>query len=324
MSLSAALTRTRTSLLLLVASAVISVRGGVLEPFDDFSYEGNQGPDHWGEHYQTCRGKYQSPIDIDEHHVSRVHLPPIRYEGFETPPETSTITNNGHTVLLKFNMSEPAMISGGPLKGRYVFSQLHFHWGQNDSVGSEDLINNHSYPMELHMVFYKRQYGSPEQAQLHSDGLVVLAFFYEVMPSDNAVYSEMVDYLPHIETPHTKFGLRRQLTLASLIPCARSHYFTYHGSLTTPPCLEVVTWIDFKHPIRLSHAQLESFRRLRTQHGFLTHNARPVQPLGGRNVWYNAGELNLDDADSASGRPRSSFSSGAALLLALAPAFLAR
>lgn len=76
------------------------------------------------------------------------------------------------------------------------------------------------------------------------------------MPSDNAVYSEMVDYLPQIVTPHTKFNLRRQLTLASLIPCARSHYFTYHGSLTTPPCSEVVTWIDFKHPIRLSHSQV--------------------------------------------------------------------
>ena len=131
------------------------------------------------------------------------------------------------------------------------------------------------------MVFYKRAYGSAQQAQLKGDGLVVLAFFYEVSPrplrieggnaqvvhlqapfgsqvmaSDNAVYSEMVDYLPQIVRPHTKFNLRRQLTLASLIPCARSHYFTYHGSLTTPPCLEVVTWIDFKHPIRLSHAQV--------------------------------------------------------------------
>lgn len=55
------------------------------------------GPDHWADTYKTCRGKYQSPIDIDEHHVTRVHLPPIRYEGFETPPLSSTITNNGHT-----------------------------------------------------------------------------------------------------------------------------------------------------------------------------------------------------------------------------------
>lgn len=48
-------------------------------------------------------------------------------------------------MLLKLNMSEPATISGGPLKGKYVFTQLHFHWGTNDSFGSEDLINNHRY-----------------------------------------------------------------------------------------------------------------------------------------------------------------------------------
>ncbi len=37
------------------------------------------------------------------------------------------------------------------------------------------------------MVFFKRQYGSPELAQLHSDGLVVLAFFYEVSESERGV-----------------------------------------------------------------------------------------------------------------------------------------
>ena len=62
------------------------------------------GPDHWADTYKTCRGKYQSPIDIDEHHVTRVHLPPIRYEGFETPPLSSTITNNGHTGTLTYQL----------------------------------------------------------------------------------------------------------------------------------------------------------------------------------------------------------------------------
>lgn len=35
-----------------------------------------------------------------------------------------------------------------------------------------------------------------------------------------------------------------------------NEYYTYHGSLTTPPCSEVVTWIDFKQSIPLSHAQV--------------------------------------------------------------------
>lgn len=49
------------------------------------------------------------------------------------------------TVVLQLNYSTPVMISGGPLTPTYKFTQLHFHWGVNDSLGSEDLINNHRY-----------------------------------------------------------------------------------------------------------------------------------------------------------------------------------
>lgn len=36
-------------------------------------------------------------------------------------------------------------ISGGPLSGSYEFSQFHFHWGDNDTFGSEDLIDGQRY-----------------------------------------------------------------------------------------------------------------------------------------------------------------------------------
>ena len=49
------------------------------------------------------------------------------------------------TVLLSINGPEPITVSGGPLKGSYTFQQLHFHWGANNSAGSEDYINNHRY-----------------------------------------------------------------------------------------------------------------------------------------------------------------------------------
>lgn len=48
-------------------------------------------------------------------------------------------------MVLQLNYTAPVMISGGPLTPTYRFTQLHFHWGVNDSLGSEDLINNHRY-----------------------------------------------------------------------------------------------------------------------------------------------------------------------------------
>lgn len=47
------------------------------------------------------------------------------------------------SVVVLSNYANPVSISGGPLTPTYRFVQLHFHWGVNDSLGSEDLINNH-------------------------------------------------------------------------------------------------------------------------------------------------------------------------------------
>lgn len=72
-------------------------------------------------------------------------------------------------------------ISGGPLgDGVYEFAQLHFHWGDSDSCGGENEINNKQYPLEMHMVFYKKEYSDVNSALTHSDGLCVLGLLFEV------------------------------------------------------------------------------------------------------------------------------------------------
>lgn len=47
--------------------------------------------------------------------------------------------------MVSIETDEKPSLSGGPLKGRYEFSQLHFHWGENDTMGSEDSIDGHRY-----------------------------------------------------------------------------------------------------------------------------------------------------------------------------------
>ncbi|KAL6260177.1 hypothetical protein P5V15_007711 [Pogonomyrmex californicus] len=257
----------------------------------DFSYEGDHGPSHWGEEYHSCVGKHQSPINIEEHNVKNVSLPPLRLIGIDNPCQ-SYVTNNGHTAMLKTNESKPVMLSGGPLRDNiYIFEQLHFHWGENDYEGSEDLINNHSFPMEMHAVFYKSDYKSMDEALKHDDGLAILAYLYEVSPQPNPTYEPIVKVLPDIEVVGKGKILQESLLLEKiLVPdiASMQDYFTYSGSLTTPPCLEVATWIDFKDHQQLSHKQLAAFRDLQNTEGNkLTHNFRPVQPLEDRVVFQN-------------------------------------
>jgi len=54
------------------------------------------GPSYWGNNYHACFGKHQSPINIEEHNVKNVSLPPLKLIGIDNPC-LSFVTNNGHT-----------------------------------------------------------------------------------------------------------------------------------------------------------------------------------------------------------------------------------
>lgn len=55
-------------------------------------------------------------------------------------------------------------------------------------------------------------------------------------------------------------------------------YYTYPGSLTTPPCSENVTWFVLKTPVQVSADEIARFAR------YYPMNARPVQPVNGRDI----------------------------------------
>ena len=64
---------------------------------------------------------------------------------------------------------------------------------------------------------------------------------------------------------------------ATLLPADKG-YYTFQGSLTTPPCSEGVRWFVLKTPMTLAANELTAFAKLYPM------NARPTQPLNGRAV----------------------------------------
>lgn len=78
--------------------------------------------------------------------------PPIRFKlrllriiTTQTPEDSKSfykIGQNGFLSILQVYFTiethdEIPTIDGGPFPSPYEFSQLHFHWGDNDSYGSE-------------------------------------------------------------------------------------------------------------------------------------------------------------------------------------------
>jgi carbonic anhydrase len=68
-----------------------------------------------------------------------------------------------------------------------------------------------------------------------------------------------------------------KINAVELLPQDKGYYM-FPGSLTTPPCTENVTWYVLKTPTQISADAIARFARVYPM------NARPVQPLNGRDL----------------------------------------
>lgn len=67
-------------------------------------------------------------------------------------------------------------------------------------------------------------------------------------------------------------------------------FFSYSGSLTTPPCSEAVRWLVFRDALPVSQNQINKFFQIMDQNGQpLLNNYRRVQPINDRLVLYRPG-----------------------------------
>lgn len=86
---------------------------------------------------------------------------------------------------------------------------------------------------------------------------------FQATDKPNPVFESIVWQIPDITGVGNNITINDTSVLSKLIApdlASAQNYFTYKGSLTTPPCLEIVQWIDFVQPQYISHEQV--FRKL--------------------------------------------------------------
>jgi carbonic anhydrase len=215
-----------------------------------WGYTGPLAPQAWASlhpSFSLCgSGQRQSPVDI------RDGLPvDLEAVDFLYRPGFFSVTDNGHTVQVQVGGGNAIEVGAR----RYELTGFHFH------LPGEERVDGRSFAMSIHLVHRDAQ-----------GRLAVVALVAEEGPEHPAVQA-VWNNLPLERGEFVAASVEFDPT--ALLP-ARRGYYTYMGSLTTPPCTEGVLWIVMQQPIQVSPQQLAIFARLHPM------NARPIQPLNNR------------------------------------------
>jgi len=244
------------SVWLLAACGLVLVAAGISQGHHAehvWDYGEQLGPSHWGDlkpEFAPCKaGHRQSPIDIRD--PQKADLPPLQ---LDYKPSGLHIIDNGHTIMVNYRPGSFMSVGGK----KYALQQFHFH------RPSEEKINGKNFDMTVHLV--------------HADenGKVAVVAVLLQQGEENTLVRELWKDLPK-EKDKEELLDQIQIDVSQILPSTRG-YYTFSGSLTTPPCSEDVTWYVLRKPVTVSAAEIEQFSRL------YRNDARPTQPLYGRVV----------------------------------------
>lgn len=215
-----------------------------------WSYEGETGPQNWAKlspaNAKCDLGERQSPIDIRD--GIRVDLDPL---SFDYKASQFSVIDNGRTIQVNMGAGNYMNVSGRS----YGLMQFHFH------RPSEERVNGRGSEMVLHLE------------HRNGDGKLAIVALLIERGKANPLIQSVWNNLP-LEKNEAVNALNN-IDLSQLLPKGRE-YYTYMGSLTTPPCSEGVLWLVMKETIEMSPEQIGIFARLYPM------NARPIQNQAGR------------------------------------------
>ncbi len=194
-------------------------------------------------------GREQSPIDLAG--ADCRELPGIV---FDYAPRPVSVRRDGRNIRFDCQSGIGVVVGGR----RFDLQQFHFHHP------SEHTVEGARFPLELHLVHAAA-----------GGALAVVGVFFAEGCEANRALARVFHGLP--EAP-----VGGSVDVAALLPARRTTW-RYRGSLTTPPFTEGVSWLVMTEPVPVSREQVEAFRRI------VPGNARPVQPLHGRQALTDRG-----------------------------------
>ena len=198
-----------------------------------WTYDGETGAARWGEldpSFAVCaEGAQQSPVDLAGPILAGTGSLNIQWQ-----PSEAYVVDNGHTIQVDVAEGSSIILEGR----RFSLLQFHFH------LPSEHMVDGDGFPMEVHFVH-----------QAAEGDLAVVGVFMGTGESPSAI-ERIWGAIPVSAEPAATLP---ELDPRTLLP-EEQGYFRYAGSLTTPPCSEVVSWVVMTEPISVSPAHAARLR----------------------------------------------------------------
>ncbi|XP_065073518.1 carbonic anhydrase 1-like [Ochlerotatus camptorhynchus] len=229
-----------------------------------------------------------APIDININFAEKITLPELLWHNYEKLPNKIKLSNTGETVILsaKWPGKEPPYLEGGPLEGKYMFSQLHFHWGNTAVEGSEHTIDGVHLPLEMHIVHFNNAFKSQEEALQHVGGVVSLVYFFNLKSSPNEFIKPVIGNLKKIVFPDSAFK-PNPFPIVNLFHTFTNDYFLYWGSTRSASRSHPILWLISRTQECIDFQQLIQFRQLLDQRmRVIQHEPTPVAALGERHLYH--------------------------------------
>jgi carbonic anhydrase len=222
-----------------------------------YSYCGFAGPAEWKNNWPVCgNAATQSPIALDRVTTRDGKAPVLHYH-----PSNVTVTNSGHDfrAVVKDNINLADFPGAKP--GAFQLQNFHFH------TPNEHTRAGVKYAGELHLV-----HGESADTAHKTGAHVVVAIFLTEVRADNPKLDAFFNALPLglCKTKDATFDPN------NLLATAKGQYFTYNGSLTTPPCDTGVVFYIYPQPIEIGTNQLRKLQAYGDNHR-PSQGTRPVE-----------------------------------------------